>query len=267
MSRNLLVFSSLFFLISCASLSRSSVINHNQKDEVISIVSVEIIYDGEPEPSSGGIGGFCRLLFHDHYEVNLLKFRHEKNSAFYVIKSEPGKMLVDSLVCKHPAIPLIPSKNRKIDLTHFAFWAAPGYVNYLGHIVINYKPSEFNFLDLFGLGGLKADGEGKFDVRIEDRVDDAVNFLSKNYPELKNISLTKSFIEDISSLKPNTKPEAYSPTKNSAPPPKVSEPISTTTNSPESSNPYYTPQQNSPAVTYFNPYENQEKAGEKVEQK
>jgi hypothetical protein len=102
MLRNFLIFSWLFFVISCASLSRSSVINHNPKDEVISIMSLEINYDDKLETRRDGIFGFCRIFFHD-YELDLLKSRYEKNYSqgknysFHVMKSEPGRMMADSL--------------------------------------------------------------------------------------------------------------------------------------------------------------------------
>lgn len=224
-------------------------------------MSLEIIYDGESEKRSSGIGGFCRIFFHD-YDVDLLKFRHEENSSFYIIKGETGKMMADHLSCMHHVVPFLHMKNRKFDLTYLAFWAHPGYINYLGHVTINYKPSGFEVLDLFALGGLKYDNDGKLDFRVEDRADDAVKFLSKNYPELKNIPLTKSFLDDVSKIKPDNKPEAYSLTKNLAPPKindstsqPVSAPDTPTTSATESSNPYYTPSQDSQGITYRNPYE------------
>lgn len=238
-------------------------------------MSLEINYDETLETRRDGIFGFCRIFFHD-YELDLLKSRYEKNYSqgknysFHVIKSEPGKMMADNLSCMHQIIPLLYVKNRKIDLTYFAFWAHPGYVNYLGHIVINYKPSGFATADLFALGGLKNDGAGKIDVRVEDRVEDALIFLSKNYPELKNIPLTKSFLDDISKIKPSTKPEAYSPKKD-LPPVAVSEvapPATAAINSSaQNSNPYYMPKDESLTANYYNPYENQEKAVEKTGEK
>jgi hypothetical protein len=165
----------------------------------------------------------------------------------------------------HQIVPLLYTKNRKIDLTYFAFWAHPGYVNYLGHVVINYKSSGLTTADLFGLGGLGNDSAGKIEVRVEDRTEDALIFLSKNYPELKNIPLTKSFLDDISKIKPDTKPEAYSAKKDLTPI-KANETTQVTTAAinPEtqSSNPYYVPQDQSVAAGYYNPYENQKKPNE-----
>lgn len=219
-------------------------------------MSLEIIYDGEPEKRDHGIAGFCQMLFHDS-EINLVKFRHEKDSSFYMLKSEPGEIVADRLNCMHHIIPLLYLKHRRIDLTYWAYWAHPGHINYLGHVTINYKPAEFGPRDLIALGGLKYDRVGKVDVRVEDRAEEAVSFLAKNYPELKNMPLAKSFLEDISKIKPNSAPEIYSPS-----PTPVSATTTTTPNpatpSPQNANPYYTPYQAPQGTTYYNPYEHQE---------
>ncbi len=260
MRRNFLILSSLLSLCSCIFLSRSSIINHNPEEEVISVFSLEIIYDGKVEKKHSGLSGFCQLRFHDD-EIEPIKFRREGDSKFYILKSQSGKTMADSLNCAHYVIPLFYLKHRRVDLTYWAFWAHPGYVNYLGHIVINYKPSDFGTRDLFALGGLKYDTGGKLDVRVEDRVEEASAFLRRNYPELKNIPLAKSFFDDVLNIKPDKKPEAYDP--NAAPtiPASNNQPKTTDTQTkiqPASTNPYYTPYQPTSSSSYYNPYEHKD---------
>lgn len=256
MRGNFLIISSLLSLCSCIFLSRSSIVNHDREEEVISVFSLEIIYDGKIEKKHSGLSGFCQFRFHDE-EIEPIKFRREDDSKFYLLKSHSGKTMADSLNCAHYIIPLFYLKHRRVDMTYWAFWAHQGYVNYLGHIVINYKPSDFGARDLFALGGLKYDNSGKITVRVEDRVEEASSFIRRNYPELKNIPLTKSFLDDVSNIKSNTKPEAYDPNAVQAIPtasnilPKATETQTTISN-----NPYYTPYQPTSDSSYYNPYEN-----------
>jgi hypothetical protein len=251
MSQKILVFISLFFLSSCLSLSRSSIIKHNREEEAISIISVKIIFDGKLEAKDRGINGFCRLSFHDD-NVDPVKFRREegRDSTIYLIKSDPGKIMADSLHCVDHL------KNRHFDMTEWAFWAHPKHINYLGHITITYTSSDFGIGDIFALGGLMNDSSGKVDVRVEDRSDEVADFLEKNYPELKNVPIAKSFLDDITKIVPGAKPVIYQP----GAPIATAAPTSTQTTNQNSakeiSNPYYmAPNQQN--FLYYDPYKNQ----------
>ncbi len=199
------------FSSSCIFLTRSAIINPGDL-EAVSLFSIEIIYDGKPEKSDSGFTGNCRLKFHD-LEFNNVRYRHEKNSKFFFSKSESPKIYLDTMSCSHNIVPLFYLKNRKIDVSRYGFVTHQNYINYIGHIVINYKPRNFGLADLFGLGGVFFDETGKYTVRIEDRIDDAIKFIKKEYPELASKPITKSLIMDITDIKPNQKPEPYSPPK------------------------------------------------------
>lgn len=256
MLRNFFIFTALFFLTSCIFLSRSDLVNFNNKDETISVISVKIIYEGKPENRDHGIMGFCQLRFHDD-NIEPIKFRHEEGTSYYVLKSESGKIMADQLSCLHHIIPIFYLKHRRFDLTNWAFWAHRNYINYLGHITITYKPSGFGLHDVFGLGGTKYDDNGKLEIRSEDRIDDAISFINSNYPEFKGIPFTKSFLDDIAKINPATKPETYVPGAVKAV--EVTKPVETvapaaTKPEPTKPNPYYTPYQ-SETTPYINPYQ------------
>lgn len=255
MLRILLILAPLFLLNSCILLSRSDIINHDES-ETISLVSLEIIYDGKHETRNHSPSGFCQVRFHDD-EFNAVKFRNEEHSPFYFLKTEPGRIILEEMKCMHHVIPLFYLKNRKIDLSEWGFVAHKGFVNYIGHVVITYRPKGFHGLDLFALGGIKTDRSGKFEVRVEDRIDDAVIFLNRNYPELKNVPVTKSLLTDISQIKYNVKPEAYKiGAPKPAPAPAPTEVKKEETVSTYEANPYYTPLPPQ-ATPYENPYQTQ----------
>lgn len=196
---------------SCIFLSRSAIINPDNL-EAVTLVSIEIIYDGKQEKRDSGFVGHCQLRFHD-LEFNSVRYRREKNSKFFFLKSDSPKIYLDTLNCMHNIVPLFYLKNRKIDVSRYAFVTHEDYINYAGHIVINYKPRPFSLIDLFGLGGASFDEKGKFTVRIEDRIDDAIRFIEKEYPELASKPINKALIQDIADIKPNQKPNPYTPPK------------------------------------------------------
>lgn len=246
MFRILLILAPLFLVNSCIFLSRSALIDHDES-EAISIFSLEVIYDGKPETRNSGITGFCQVRFQNE-EFERVKFRSEKKSKFHFLKNEPGKMTLENMHCMHHVVPLLYLKNRHVDLSMWVFRAHSGFINYAGHITINYRSSGFKAVDLFGLGGVKRDEEGKVDVRVEDRIDDAVSFINQNYPELKNIPFNKSLLKDIVDLKHDEKPENYT-IKPQAP-----------TEAPRAHDPniYFDPYRSPQAMApYYNPYENQ----------
>jgi hypothetical protein len=251
MLRILLILATLFFLNSCILLSRSDILKKDTS-EVVSLLSLEVIYDGEVEKRNSGFAGFCQVSFHDGNFDNV-KFRNEKNSSIYFLKNEPGRTILYNMKCLRHIVPILYLKNRKVDLSSWGFWAHQGFINYLGHITITYRSSGFGPKDLFALGGISDDGSGKVDVRIEDNIDDAIVFLNHHYPELKNVPITKSLLIDIADIKPETIPEAYKAGMTS--PAVIPQPISAAkqVSKPYSINSYYPPfQQSEPS--YHNPY-------------
>ncbi len=263
MLRILLILTSLFSLSSCIFLSRSDIIKQNNS-EAIAIFSLEIIYDGKPEVRNHGIAGFCQVRFHNG-EFDSVKFRSEENSKFYFLKDEPGKITLNNLRCMHHVVPLLYLKNRNVDLTNWAFMAHEGFINYVGHITISYRPVGFGPADVFGLGSIQYDEKGKIDVRVEDKIDDTISFLRQNYPELGNIPITKSLLEDIADLKQNKKPEIYNASASfqKSPEPLVVQPTQLQPPPPlQNTNPYirhdYDPYQHPGSMMpYYNPYQNQ----------
>ncbi|MBU6140597.1 MAG: hypothetical protein KGP29_03445 [Proteobacteria bacterium] len=260
MFKNLLIIAAFFLLNSCIFLSRSDIVKQDES-KAIAIFSLEVIYDGKPETRHRGIAGFCQVRFHNN-EFEDVKFRSEKNSKFYFLKEAPGKITLNKMNCMHHVVPLLYLKNRSVDLSNWAFMAHPGFINYAGHITVSYRPAGFGARDLFGLGGLRYDLQGRVDVRIEDKIDDAISFMRLNYPELANIPVTKSLLEDIADLKHNKKAEIY----NASAQIKQSSPTITPTIQPaplpQNFNPYlnnsYDPYQHPQSVMpYYNPYQNQ----------
>ena len=251
MLRILLILATLFFLNSCILLSRSDIIKKDTS-EVVSLLSLEVIYDGEVEKRNSGFAGFCQVSFHDGNFDNV-KFRNEKNSSIYFLKNEPGRTILYNMKCLRHIVPILYLKNRKVDLSSWGFWAHQGFINYLGHITITYRSSGFGPKDLFALGGISDDKFGKVDVRIEDNIDDAIVFLNHHYPELRNVPITKSLLMDISDIKADVKPEAYRAgvERRVAMPQPI--PAAQQISNPYNTNPYYAPfQQSEPH--YLNPY-------------
>lgn len=246
MSRNLIIFILSFFLCSC-SLTRSSIVNSDPTNDAIAILSIKFVYNGQSEP----IDGKCYIRFRDE-DAEPLKVRHEKNSSIYIIKSERGRIIAESVRCSHYEL-------RNFDISEWIYFAHPGFINYAGHVTIDYRASEFTARDVFGLGGLQNDSKGKVEIRVEDRIEDIVDFIDQHYPELKNRPITKSFFDDVLKINPANKPEAYnpSPPKTAEAPKATSQPaIENSAN--QSSNPYYTPYQQTNTAPYLNPYNNVE---------
>ncbi len=253
MLRILLILAPLFFVNSCIFLSRSDIIKKDNS-EVLSLLSLEVIYDGELEKRNSGFAGFCQVRFRDGNFDNV-KFRNEKNSTIYFLKNEPGRTILYDMKCLHHIVPLFYLKSRKVNLSTWGFWAHEGFVNYLGHVTITYRSKGFGPRDLFALGGVTDDEIGKVDVRIEDNIDDAIAFLNHHYPELKNVPITKSLIKDIADIKPDEKPETYKPWVKKILAPQ-SPPAAEQDSGPYPINPYYTPQQKTEELPYLDPHKN-----------
>lgn len=245
---------------SCIFLSKSQVAKKNDQ-EAISIVAVKILYNGKVETKNHGMLGFCQLRFKDENDDSV-KFRNDEHYEFYMLKSASGRVMLESMRCMHHIIPLIYLKYREVDFTDFAFQARGGFINYVGHITINYRPKGFRLIDLLGLGGLKADETGKIEVKVEDRIDGVITFLNLYYPELRALPLTKSILTDPTNLKPNIKPEAYQPAPVFSPPMNnniapMPAPIPNAPAQAPNYAPYYSQYPGLSLTPYYDPYKNQ----------
>ncbi|MBM3579705.1 MAG: hypothetical protein FJX34_02905 [Alphaproteobacteria bacterium] len=209
----------LILLAACGSLTANK-----EEFKTYSLISVKIIYDGEEKKNEA-----CKISLRDT-EFNNVKFRHEKNSEFFLVESKPGKITLNYMRCG------LILKINSVNLNDWGFFAHPDFVNYLGHVTIIYQP----------------DSNENLEIKITDKIDEASHFLSKNHPELKNIPLGKSLLVDVAKVKPSDKPKPYSATTPTPPSPPAN-PVATTTETP---NPYYTPPTPSATVPYRNPYKN-----------
>ena len=187
-----LKFSSLTILclatFSCSGLSRKQIIR-TKKTEAISVLELKILNNGNEEKRNSGVFGECHLVFgNDNGKV---RFSNSNDYSFYILKTKPGIVKIKALKCSNW---IVYFKNRYLDLDDLEFNAKPDHINYLGNLVINYDPSGFGFLDIFGLGGIVNDNDGSFDIKIYDNTEKSINFLKEYYPELKYKNVVKSIV-------------------------------------------------------------------------
>lgn len=207
MIRFALILFALFLLTSCSSLRRSDVVNKD-KSEVFSLISLKIIYDGKQEDESQGSSKLCKVGFRDG-DFNEIETYHEKDTNFYLIKHEPGKITLTTLKCLENVIPIFYVKSRKVNLYDWGFWSHPNYLNYIGNVTIKYRPKGFRPIDLFALGGVWFDSTGLLEVKVEDKIDDVVKFIKHSYPELKTIPIARNLLTDPGRIQPEKKVEPY----------------------------------------------------------
>jgi len=228
---------------SCIFLSKSAIINADP-DEAISIVGVRIINDGKLQTSNTGPFSFCQVRFVDE-QFEDIKFRNGGSIRFYILKSNPGKVTLDTMTCMDHKIPLIYLKHRHVrfaDYEDMIFKAQSGVINYAGDIEIDYTPWGFRMIDLLALGGNKFDTKGTIKIKVEDRMEEARAYLLEYYPELlQKYQLVKSAIGDLTK-KPASSTPAAPAAPAAAPAASNSAPTvaPTPTNSPPTQN-YYSP--------------------------
>lgn len=211
----------LVLLAACGSLTANK-----EEFKTYSLISLKIIYDGKEER-----GEACKVSLRDA-EFSNVKFRHEKNSEFFLVESEPGKITLNRMRCG------LILKINSVNLNDWGFFAHPDFVNYLGHVTIIYRPGSNENLE----------------IKITDKIDEAAQFLGKNHPELKNIPLGKSLLVDVAKVKPGDKPQPYSATTTTPALPPAAPPAAPAATTTEAPNPYYTPPTPSATAPYRNPY-------------
>ena len=188
-------FLAIFILISlssCIYLNRSQIVN-KKNSKVLSIVSISVIYDGEEEKRDNGFLGFCSVRFRDD-SGNKVKFLKDNN--FFILESEADRIWLYNMRCAHQKIPIILSKIRIVNFEDFGFIANDNVINYVGHIKINYKPSGFKLSDFFGISALVTDDSARVNIEVEDKFNEAKNYINNKFPELRNKTLVKSLLTD-----------------------------------------------------------------------
>lgn len=186
---------SLLLVCSCIYLSKWSITHYNESKYVISVMKVRILYNGELQKKSNGLGNWCRINFTDG-SFDSLKHRNKDNVFYYLVKSNPGIVRFKRLKCRKHIIPYLILEKRRIYLDRWVFDAKPGYINYVGDLTIDYRPHDFMVADIFSLGALKPDYGGSVNIIVNDNINDVRRFLNTHYPEFRNKQILRSFPYD-----------------------------------------------------------------------
>jgi len=177
------------------------------KNKVFSIISVNYFYKNQPLFKNSKIK--CEIEFHDDYKQKVIS-KIDENSNYIILASNPGKVFLENIKCSRHSIPLIYGASRYKRIEDMGFLAHQGFVNYVGELNIYYYPALFKFFDIFNLSKLSNDNKGTIDIKINDNIFDALNFINLRFKNIYHLKLTKSLLDDSHNLKPNDSPEAYS---------------------------------------------------------
>lgn len=200
----------LINLSSCIYLNRSQIIN-KKNSKVLSIVSIDVVYDGKEEKNDNGFLGFCSVRFKDD-SGNKVKFLKDNN--FFILESEPDRIWLHNMRCAHQKIPIILSRIRIVNFEDFGFIANGNVINYVGHVKINYKPSGFKLSDFFGISVFAKDDSNRVNIEVEDRFYDAKNYINSKFPELRNKTFVKSLLTDPINFKYSLDDKDYNSEEN-----------------------------------------------------
>lgn len=177
------------------------------KNKVFSIISVNYFYKNQPLFKKSKIK--CEIEFYDDYKQKVIS-KIDENSNYIILASGPGKVFLENIKCSRHSIPLIYGASRFKTVDNMGFVAHQGFVNYVGELNLYYYPTLFKFLDIFNLSKLSNDASGTLDIKVNDNIFDALNFINSRFTNIYHLKLTKSLLEDSHNLKPNDIPEAYS---------------------------------------------------------
>jgi hypothetical protein len=177
------------------------------KNKVFSIISVNYFYKNQPLFKNSKIK--CEIEFYDDYKQKVIS-KIDENSNYIILASNTGKVFLENIKCSRHSIPLIYGASRFKTFDNMGFIAHQGFVNYVGELNIYYNPALFKFLDIFNLSKLSNDIKGSLDIKVNDNIFEALNFINFRFRNIYHLKLTKSLLEDDRNLKPNETPEAYS---------------------------------------------------------
>ena len=177
------------------------------KNKVFSIISVNYFYKNQPLFKNSKIK--CEIEFYDDYKQKVIS-KIDENSSYIILASSPGKVFLENIKCSRHSIPLIYGASRYKIVDDMGFLAHQGFVNYVGALNLYYYPTLFKFLDIFNLSKLSNDTSGTLDIKVNDNIFDALNFINSRFTDIYHLKLTKSLLEDRINLKPNDTPEVYS---------------------------------------------------------
>jgi len=176
------------------------------KNKVFSIISVNYFYNNQPLFKNSKIK--CKIEFIDDYNQKVIS-KIDENSNYIILASNPGKIFLENIKCSRHSIPLIYGASRFKVVDNMGFTAHQGFVNYVGELNLYYYPSLFKFLDIFNLSKLSNDSSGTLDIKVNDNIFDALNFINSRFTNIYHLKLIKSLLEDSHNLKPNDTPEEY----------------------------------------------------------
>jgi len=177
------------------------------KNKVFSVISVNYFYKNQTLFKNSKIK--CEIEFYDDYKQKVIS-KIDENSNYIILASNPGKIFLENIKCSRHSIPLIYGASRFKTVDNMGFVAHQGFVNYVGELNLYYYPTLFKFLDIFNLSKLSNDISGTLDIKVNDNIFDALNFINSRFRNIYHLKLTKSLLEDSHNLKPNDVPEIYS---------------------------------------------------------
>ncbi len=182
-------------LNACAAMSEYDLQQPLKKDEAVSIIGMETIFDGR---ATNDGGGNC-MLFRESVEDKSVKtlIASDEKYKYYIIKSDPVELKFYNIQCLKNKVLYNKARTYKFS-EPIAIQAKAGQINYAGHVLIDFQSDTFKAGDMFmtGMGGIAHDDKAAVTMKLFEDTDAAKAILEKEYPvAAESLPFNKSLIK------------------------------------------------------------------------